>query len=87
MTDTENEIKEFIIAYDYFGLSSTALITPVKLRKGKYFNCKLFELKKEIDITYKKESIASFWIDKNLGIPTPLSQFIGQAIESKIDLL
>ena len=87
MTHTENEIREFVIAYDYFGLSNTALVRPIKLQKGKYFNCMLIESKKEIDIAYKKESIESFWIDKNLGIPTPLSQLVGQAIESKIELL
>jgi hypothetical protein len=87
MNTTINHLNEFIIGYDYFGLSGTALVTPTRSNAGVYFNCKLLETNDSINILYKKEAVASFWIDRDLNIPTPLSLFIGQAIENEMESL
>jgi hypothetical protein len=87
MNTTINHLNEFIIGYDYFGLSGTALVIPTRSDGDVYFNCKLLETNNSINIIYKKETLASFWIDRDLNIPTPLSLFIGQAIENEMGSL
>ena len=87
MNTITNDLNEFIIQYDYFGLSGTARVFPMTTEEGIYFNCKLVETNDSINILYKKEVFASFWIDRDLTLPPPLSLFIGQAIESKMGSL
>ena len=84
MRNRETELEQFIIEYDYFGLSSSAEVKKGQWRSEPYYKCILHSSAQEIDIKQLKDEGAIYWIDMSVGHTTPLSQILGQAIENKL---
>jgi hypothetical protein len=84
MKSENTDVSEFIIEYDYFGLSSSADVKKRRWRSEPYYQCFLRSSSEQIDIKQVTESAVSFWIDMSKGTTTPLSQILGMAIENKI---
>jgi hypothetical protein len=80
----ELDMDEFIIRYDYFGLSSSAEVQKRKWRSESYYRCFLDPSRREIDIRQIEVLNGNYWIDMSVEHPTPLSQILGQAIENKL---
>jgi hypothetical protein len=79
-------MDEFIIEYEYFGLSSSAEVKKRTWRSESYYKCFLHSSAQQINIKHENEAGVSYWIDMSIGNTTPLSQILGAAIENKLNL-
>jgi hypothetical protein len=78
------DAKNFIIEYDYFGISGSAEVKEKTGNAEQYYKCFLHSSADVISIKKVKEETLAYWIDIASGTVTPLSHILGQAIESKI---
>jgi hypothetical protein len=74
-------MNEFIIEYEYFGLSNSAEVKKRTWRSEPYYKCFLHSSAQEVDIMQEIEAGVSYWVDMSAGSTTPLSQILGALLK------
>ena len=79
--------ESFMVKFDYFGLSSSAIVDYVNQEDTTFFRCKLPTLSATIDIAFTSNHDMPVWIDLKKGEPSVLAQLVGEAIENKMGMV